>query len=259
MEAIFHLDGDVAVASGLAAGPWDPTMQHGGAPSSLVAWAAERVPCDTPMRVSRLTIDLLRPVPVAPLQVAAEVVRQGRKIQVLSIRLLANGTEVVRASVLKVRRLPIDLPTGLGPPQLSLPGPDAGVPQEIGGGGGNAFGAGFDIRAVEGAFGRSGPGKIWFRLNREVVAGEPVTGVMRAAATADFSNGVGAVLDFSQWTYINGDLTISLARDPVGDWILLDAETWIGPDGGGLAAGRLADREGFFGRAVQTLVIEPRG
>ena len=257
MQAIFHLDGDVAVASGLAAGPWDPSMQHGGAPSSLIAWAAERAACDTPMRVSRLTIDLLRPVPVAPLQIATEVVRQGRKIQVLAIRLLAGGVEVVRASVLKVRRLPVDLPAGLGSPALALAGPEAGAPQMIGAGG-NAFGAGFDIRAVDGAFGHSGPGKIWFRLNREIVAGEPVSGVMRAAATADFSNGVGAVLDFNRWTYINGDLTISLTRDPVGEWILLDAETWLGPDGGGLAAGRLADRDGYFGRAVQTLVIEPR-
>jgi hypothetical protein len=166
--------------------------------------------------------------------------------------------EVARASVLKIRRLPVDLGSDPGAPPAAPAGPEGGVPQFLGGRG-NAFGEGFEIMAIDGAFGQPGPGKIWFRLKRQVVAGHAVSGVMRAAATADFSNGVSAVLDFNAWTYLNGDLTVSLARDPVGEWILLDAETWIGPDGGGLASGRLADRDGYFGRASQSLVIEPRG
>jgi hypothetical protein len=44
----------------------------------------------------------------------------------------------------------------------------------------------------------------------------------------------------------------------VGAWILLHAESWIGPDGAGLATARLVDRRGYFGRAVQSLVIEKR-
>jgi len=39
---------------------------------------------------------------------------------------------------------------------------------------------------------------------------------------------------------------------------LLDGDSWIGPDGMGLAMSRLADRQGYFGRAVQSLVIERR-
>lgn len=50
----------------------------------------------------------------------------------------------------------------------------------------------------------------------------------------------------------------SLARPPAGDWILLDSESWIGPDGTGLAASKLADVNGYFGRAVQSLAIEKR-
>ena len=44
LDAVFELKSDVATATGYAAGPWDPNMQHGGAPSSLVVWAAERIP-----------------------------------------------------------------------------------------------------------------------------------------------------------------------------------------------------------------------
>jgi hypothetical protein len=51
---------------------------------------------------------------------------------------------------------------------------------------------------------------------------------------------------------------VSLAREPVGEWILLDAESWIGPDGSGLAMARLADASGYFGRATQSLVVEKR-
>jgi acyl-Coa thioesterase superfamily protein len=43
-----------------------------------------------------------------------------------------------------------------------------------------------------------------------------------------------------------------------GDWILLDAETWLGPGGRAIAAGRLADRAGYFARCTQSLLVEPR-
>ena len=81
---------------------------------------------------------------------------------------------------------------------------------------------------------------------------------MRATLTGDFCNGISSVLDFRRWTFINGDLTISLARLPVGEWILLDAQTWLGDQGTGLAFARLGDERGYFGRAVQSLVVEPR-
>ena len=71
-------------------------------------------------------------------------------------------------------------------------------------------------------------------------------------------NATGVVLDFRKWTFINADLTISLARQPVGEWILLDGETWVGPEGAGLATARLGDSQGYFGRAVQSLVVARR-
>ncbi|MDE2332432.1 MAG: thioesterase family protein, partial [Bradyrhizobium sp.] len=82
--------------------------------------------------------------------------------------------------------------------------------------------------------------------------------VMRAVVAADLCNGTSAALDFRQWTFLNADLTVSLARQPVGEWILLDAESWIGPDGAGLAMARLADEHSYFGRVVQSLVVEKR-
>ena len=44
------------------------------------------------MRIARVTVDLMRPVPVAPLTIETEVLREGRKIQLCGVRLLANMT-----------------------------------------------------------------------------------------------------------------------------------------------------------------------
>ena len=41
-DAVFHLDGDLAVPSALARGPWSLDALHGGAPAALLARALER-------------------------------------------------------------------------------------------------------------------------------------------------------------------------------------------------------------------------
>src|SRR5215204_1271987 len=120
MEPIYRVEGATAATSAFAGGPWDPKLQHGAAPSSLICWAVERLPAPAPMRVARLTVDLMRPVPVAPLTIETEVLREGRKIQLVAVRLLANGTEVVRATALRVRRLEQVLPAEATWPQLDI-------------------------------------------------------------------------------------------------------------------------------------------
>jgi hypothetical protein len=257
MDAIFRVDGNRVVTSPHAAGPWDPGMQHGSAPASLVVWAAERIATPAPMHVARVTIDLMRPVPVAPLTLETEVLRQGRKIQLCAVRLFANGVLTVGATVLKIKSQVNALPPDVIEPSLELPGPDQSRddPASFSS---SPFVTGMSLRAARGSFGMPGPGAIWYRADRPLVEGHPISQAMRAVVASDFCNGTSAVLDFRQWTFLNADLTVSMARPPVGEWILLDAESWIGPDGAGLAMARLADVKGYFGRAIQSLVIEKR-
>ena len=62
-------------------------------------------------------------------------------------------------------------------------------------------------------------------------------------AAADFGNGVSRVLDFDRHLFVNTDLTVHLHREPVGEWVLLDARTVADPAGRGprlLAAVRRA-------------------
>lgn len=257
MDAIFRVDGNDVVTSPFAAGPWDPRMQHGSPPAALVVWAAEKIATPVPMRVARVSVDLMRPVPVAPLTIESEVLREGRKIQLCAVRLLAAGVVVVSATVLKIKQQADELPPEAAILPVELPGPDQSFvePADFSS---SPFVTGMSLRAARGRFGMPGPGAIWYRVDRPIVEGMPVSQAMRTMAAADFCNGTAPVLDFRQWTFLNADLTVNFARQPVGDWILVDAESWIGPDGAGLAMARLADARGYFGRAVQSLVIEKR-
>jgi hypothetical protein len=257
MDAIFRVDGSNVVTSPFAAGPWDPSMQHGSPPAALVVWAAERIPTPVAMRVARVTVDLMRPVPVAPLTIESEVMREGRKIQLCAVRLLADGVVVVGATVLKIKVQANELPPEAAILPVELPGPDQSrvEPADFSS---SPFVTGMSLRAARGRFGSPGPGAIWYRVDRPIVEGAAVSQAMRAMAAADFCNGTSAVLDFREWTFLNADLTVNFSREPVGDWILLDAESWIGPDGAGLSMARLGDERGYFGRAIQSLVIEKR-
>jgi hypothetical protein len=159
--------------------------------------------------------------------------------------------------VLKIKTQVKTLPPGIADLPVDLPGPDQSM-VEPADNAGSPFTKCISMRAARGRFGTVGAAAIWFRVDRSLIEGSPVSQAMRAVVAADFSNGTSSALDFRQWTFINADLTVNFARQPVGEWILLDGECWVGPDGAGLAMSRLADQRGYFGRAVQSLVIEKR-
>lgn len=257
MDAIYRIDGNDIETSPNAAGPWDPTMQHGSPPSALVTYLAEQIPAPSPMQIARVTVDLLRPVPVGPLTYQTEVLREGRKIQLCAVRLLSKGVIVVGATVLKIRIAPPDLPDDIEHPPLDVPAPDD-CPVLDPGFTRNPFVRGMSLRKVYGGFGEIGPGATWYRADRALVEGQPTSQAMRAVIASDFSNATSSILDFKHWTFINADLNVFFARQPIGDWVLLNSEMWLGPDGAGIASSKLADAHGYFGRAVQNLVVEQR-
>ena len=176
------------------------------------------------------------------------ILRPSRKISVS----IVSG-----ATVLKIKVQASELPPEAVIEPVELPGPDQSGVERVDFSS-SPFVTGMSLRAARGHFGVPGPGAIWYRVDRPIVEGAAVSQAMRAMAAADFCNGTSAVLDFRAWTFLNADLTVNFSRQPEGEWILLDAESWIGPDGAGLAMARLADERGYFGRAVQSLVIERR-
>jgi hypothetical protein len=185
------------------------------------------------------------------------VVRTGKRISVVGASMLAGDVEVMRVSAMRVRSADLDLPDGVTPED---PPPGAAVGEgELAiplGGGGAYNDLGCEIRFVEGGFQRYGPGSAWVRLRLPVVAGEEPSPLVRAAAAADLGNGLSSVLPMRDWLYINPDLTVHLARPPVGEWIALRSVTYPSNGGAGLAESALYDAGGRFGRSVQSLLID---
>ncbi len=56
-------------ATELTRGPWDPGAQHAGPPSALLGREIERLPDAGEFQVGRVTFEILRPVPIAPVAV----------------------------------------------------------------------------------------------------------------------------------------------------------------------------------------------
>jgi hypothetical protein len=246
------------VATEYARGPWDPNAQHGGAPAALLMRAFERLPAADGLVVARVTYEFLRPAPLGELEVSADVVRPGRRVQLLEASMLTlDGTEVVRARALQLqladpsarRTPPTEPPTGpahgrdndFEPAYRPMFAPDA-----------------IEVRFIDGTFNGAGPSTAWFRLRGPLVDGEQTTPLQRLAAAGDFGNGISATLPWGEYMFINPDLTLYVEREPVGDWIGLEAQTIIAPDGIGTAESVLYDERGRVGSATQALLIAPR-
>ncbi|HJQ83984.1 MAG TPA: thioesterase family protein [Candidatus Binatia bacterium] len=259
-DALYGAEGDRFVPTELCRGPWRPDAQHGAPPAALLARAVERHEADDELQVSRLTVELLRPVPLVPLTVRAGWARPGRKVQLVAASLFADDVEVARAVALRIRRrdLPLAPDVDGKPPPPPPPGGGATTLPPWGDLAAPAYHShGVEHRFVAGGFDRPGPATDWIRLRVPVVAGEAPSPLVRVAAAADFGNGVSWVLSrLDGYRFINPDLTLYLHRLPIGEWVCLDAVTWVEPHGTGLAESRLFDERGLLGRSLQSLLLE---
>ena len=257
--ALFIPDGNSFLPTDLARGPWTPNALHGGPVAALVARAIEQCSPEGGQQLVRLTLELLRPVPSSRLNVTAFLVRPGRKVQLVDAVVESGGVEMAWARALRIRVGPDDhraVPTV--PEDDAPPPPEEGITSPHMTDGYRAFhNEGVEVRFVKGRFNSLGPATAWFRLRCPVVAGEDPSPWQRAAAVGDFGNGISAELDFASNIFINPDVSVSLYRPPVGEWICLDGRTRFGTPGIGSAESVLWDLQGRIGRAMQSLLVEP--
>jgi hypothetical protein len=233
-------------------GPWDPGHQHGGPPAALLAGELERIGT-AGMVFARLTFEILGAIPVGPVEVAVEVERPGRSVELLAGELRADGRVVMRTRAWRVLPAAVEGPSGEPP----LPMPDEALPAPP------SFGEFGYASAIEWRWARSGwlepgPAVVWTRLLVPVVEGVEVLPLQRVLAVADSGNGVSAVLDWGTHLFINPELSLHVLRDPVGEWVCLDARTEIAQGGAGLATSVLSDSEGPVARGAQSLLIATR-
>ncbi len=255
-DAIFDTEGDAFVPTDAALSPWSDRQLHGGPPAMLLAREIEAYPAEHPMFVTRMTVELLRSVGRTPLHVRSRLLRPGRKVQLVESSLWSGEHEVARMTAVRIRTAQVDVPVADDPPPHEPP--DALHLWEGGWREGHAYHLlGVEIRSAVPPTNRP-PGWAWFRLKLPVVAGEEPTPLQRVCAAADFPNGISFVVDPRRTTFINPDVTIYVQRLPAGEWVLVDARTWLEPHGTGMTEGGLYDRSGRIGRSLQSLIVEAR-
>ena len=261
-DAIFYLDGDVVVPTKYAQGPWDPGAQHGGAVAGLLARAVEQVPTPVPMRVARFTLDMLRRVPVKPLDVSTQVLRTGKRIQAVRSDLHDGDQLVASATAVSVR-------TGAGfdlspyrQPDAPLPPPPGSSDHPVGLAPRANLPEGFphvvEFDRVAGGLSGGTPSKTWVRPLVPFVRGEKTSPLVLLMAASDFTSGMASFLPYDQYVSINPDLTVHILRYPTGDRIGIDAETWAHPDGIGQSRARLYDETTLCALSNASLFIETR-
>ena len=259
-QGIFNRDGDGYRATGLAVGPWSPDALHGGPPAALLARvlgdAAAEGPDAPPLSLARITLDLVRPVPLGALTAEVTPVRPGRRVTVLDAILRGpDGREVIRARALFLAASALDATVREPPP---FAGPEDSAPNDWVSETPMFATGGMEIRFAEGAFLRVGPATAWFRLSVPLIAGEPRRPLDVAVAAADFGNGTAAALPWEGHTFINPDLSVFLERPPVDEWVAVQAHTRVQAGSTAVAESVLWDRRGRIGRAVQSLLVGTR-
>jgi hypothetical protein len=248
MEASFTPDGDRLVPAPPARSPWSDQMVNGHHVGGLVAWGVQRDSPDPDLQLTRLTVDMVRPVPMRPLRVVTRQGRDGRRLRAFDVSVLDGDVEVARGSALLLRRSEHPGGEPWAPEPWDVPPPEAfeGVT-----GGGMSF----EIRQIEDWNGRQG--RVWLRERSEFVAGEPLTPMLRAALMADFANPLGNS-GGTGLEFINADVTLYLARDPRGEWIGMESAGHVGADGLGAGTAWMYDREGRIGHCVAAALADPR-
>ena len=254
MAAFFRPAGGRSLVPAPAAhSPWGEHMLHGRLLAALAARAAEQEAGGPEMRPVRLTVDLFRAAPMEAVEVAAEVVRAGRRVRVVEVAVTCAGQEVARASALLLRAGAQPAGGVWGPEVWSVPTPESLAPMADPDQGGV-----LDVRIVsEGGFTAVAQKRLWIREVRSLVDGEEPSPFVRAVAAADlanpFSNSGDAGLHF-----INADLSVHLGRLPEGEWIGLEVAGRTSADGISVATCNLYDRSGPIGHcAVGAVANEP--
>ena len=259
MDAFYHrAAGGTFEATDATTSPWDERFQHAGPPLALIARLVDERFANPAMRIGRMTLEIFGPIPKVDLALETRVLRPGKRIELIEARLRSGGKEVLVANVWRFARLGENLvpPSTRRAEPARLPGPEARLEMFIAS---NGYFRAFEWRFAAGSSRELGPAAVWCRTDLPLIFGEPKEARDLVLSVADSANGISLELPLASWLSIPASVTVTLARDPSGEWAHLDARTLIGPDGRGVTTGILGDAEGELGNIVQALLVSPRG
>ncbi|NND85551.1 MAG: thioesterase family protein [Acidimicrobiia bacterium] len=241
---------------------WNDHDQHGGPPSALLAHVIQHVELPVPMHMSRITVSLMRPVPIADLEVKTRVIRAGRRVAVVEADMVPAGSDdpvaTAQAQLIRTEAVPL---SAIPRRDFTVPGPPTDHPaaQDSMRWADDTI-ARFHLdavekRSVDGGWERLGPAQGWFRLDVDLIEGEPHDPTSEFIAIADMANGLSTVLDGEEWVWVNPDLTVAFSRPPTGEWMGMEAAADPQTHGVGLVHATAFDEQGTFGHVLQSQLL----
>ncbi len=243
-------------------GPWAAEHCHAGPPTGLLARAMEQA---LPLqRLTRITVELNRPIPFEGFTVSADVVKAGRTVSTAAAQIVSlSGKPVLNARglLMSERGEPLSYPQrtqDLQPvshyelPESAQPG-DFPIRKTLHGL--PAFnGSGVQTRYPKQQTSKPGRTSAWLKTV-PLFEDETPSPFQRICPLADCGNAFGRLAEPDEVTFMNTDLTVLLHRDPVGEWMGTDSTCYWEPNGIGMSDSQLFDQQGIVGRAIQTLLL----
>lgn len=259
------------VPSRWAGSPWSPTMQHGGPVIGIFAREAEIAARSIDMRVSRLTVDLFKAVPMETIRAETRFVRRGGRVAGLETLLRAGDGDspVSRASALLLRPEPHD-GRRWETPESPAPPPEECASTAHPGSGSIELPPGFhDKVEIRSGVDDAGP-FAWITTGLDLVRGEEITPLQRASALTDMTLGSqmrlalrrrddarpGDPVPQTGGLMINTDTTVYWERPCTGEWLCLRPSLISEHDGIGTAEAILYDVDGRVGRSLQSALLQ---
>ena len=245
--------------------PWDAKAQHGGPPAALLAQVIDPT-VEGPLRIARISVDMLGPIPLREVVVEVSPIKPGRRVHLTEARMSVDGRVAVTARAWHI--VAGDRPPALGEEQMAAMGegrmapsplPSRPTPQNFYPGLEDwGYGRSIEWRVTRGSLDSLGPADVWARVRLPLVDGMPLTGQDRVLIAADSANGLSLSLPLERWFSIPPTMTATLLRPPRGEWVNLACRTHLTDDGIGLAHADLFDPDGFIGEVAQPLLVQER-
>ena len=118
-DSFFTTDSEWFIPTTHTRGPWNVDHCHAGPPTGLIARALELALPDH--RLTRLTVNLTKPIPFAGFRIDASITREGRIVALAEARLI-DRQDTVCATASSLHMAPQPKPDANAPDDKTQPG-----------------------------------------------------------------------------------------------------------------------------------------
>ena len=238
-----------------AQGAWNEHEQHMAPATGVLVHEMLNFQPRDDMRLARVSLEIHGLIHAGEFEINTRMIRPGRTIELIEAEMVTNGRTSIVARAWRLATG--DSSAVAGSEDARVPGPQECEPYDAVSQWPGGYIRGVEMRAAAGH--RPGKGIVWLRNPFSLVDGVSSPDMVRLLGMVDTANGVAPRSDPgpNSWMFPNVDLQIHMYREPVGQWLVLQAQQSYGADGIGLTSAVLHDEQGPFGHSEQILTVRP--